>query len=88
MWAQSRPGEAIRVKPLSQWARGPTDILRPNATVQVCYTFTAVSYPSDAAHPRYAPAASEADFDLRKTANWYLNAITNDHVVPGCGATK
>jgi hypothetical protein len=27
----------------------------PNATVQVCYTFTAVSYPSDAAHPQIRP---------------------------------
>jgi hypothetical protein len=60
----------------------------PNATVQVCYTFTAVSYPSDAAHPQYSPAASEADFHVHKTDNWYLNAITNDHVVPGCGATN
>jgi hypothetical protein len=56
----------------------------PTVTVQVCYTYTAVSYPSDAAHPQYAPAASEADFHLHKTDNWYLNAITNDHVVPGC----
>jgi hypothetical protein len=60
----------------------------PNATVQVCYTFTAVSYPSDAAHPQYSPAASEADFHLHKTDNWYLNAITNDRAVSGCGATN
>jgi hypothetical protein len=60
----------------------------PNATLQVCYTYTAVSYPSDAAHPQYSPAASEADFHLHKTDNWYLNAITNDRVVPGCQAPQ
>lgn len=59
-----------------------------NATVRVCYTYTAVSYPSDVAHPQYAPAASEADFHLRKTDNWYLHSITNDHVVPGCPSSK
>jgi hypothetical protein len=59
-----------------------------DATVQVCYTYTAVSFPSDAAHPQYAPAASEADFHLHKTDNWYLDAITNDHVVPGCQAPQ
>jgi hypothetical protein len=60
----------------------------PNATLQVCYTFTAVSYASDAAHPQYSPAASEADFHLHKTDDWYLNAITNDRVVPGCQAPQ
>lgn len=56
----------------------------PDATIQVCYTYTAVSYPSDAAHPEYSPAASEADFHLHKTDNWYLHAITGVHTVPGC----
>jgi hypothetical protein len=65
-----------------------TELDPPNAAVQVCYTYTAVSYPTDAAHPQYASAASEADFHLRKTDNWYLDAITHDHVVPGCQAPR
>lgn len=65
-----------------------TALNSPTAALQACYTYTAVSYPSDIAHPQYAPAASEANFELHKTDNWYLRAITNDHVVPNCSAAK
>lgn len=60
----------------------------PGATLQVCYTFTALSYPTDWEHPKREPAASEATVELHKTDNWYLYSITNNHVVPGCQSSK
>lgn len=56
----------------------------PNATVQACYTFTARSY--QGTQPIETPSAEQATFELHKTDNWYLRAITDDHVVPSCHA--
>lgn len=59
----------------------------PTAVLQVCYSFTARSNPAGSQQPKLEPAASEATVELRKTDNWYLYSITNDHVVPGCPAS-
>ena len=58
------------------------------ATLQVCYTFTAdtrrtINDPTDT-----KPFASEATVELRKTDNWYLYALSDDHVVAGCSASS
>lgn len=66
------------------------------ATLQICYTYTA-STRRTINDPRIeTPAASEAtvelrkkyDPELRKKVDWYLSAITDDHVVPGCSASS
>ncbi|MBE5462043.1 hypothetical protein [Mycobacteroides abscessus] len=59
----------------------------PSAVLQVCYSFTARSNPAGSQQPKLEPATSEATVELRKTDNWYLYSITNDHVVPGCPAS-
>lgn len=58
----------------------------PTVTLQACYTFTALSY--QGRQPIRTPTAMESTFDLRKTDNWYLHSITNDHVVPVCPSSK
>lgn len=59
------------------------------ATLQVCYTYVSGSYGATINDPLIEkPAASEAAVELRKSDNWYLYAITNDHVVPGCSSSK
>ncbi|MGB0970765.1 MAG: hypothetical protein ACPGVG_07365 [Mycobacterium sp.] len=55
-----------------------------NATLQICYTYTA----SDRFGKNRVHAASEATVELRKTDTWYLHAITNDHVVPDCSGSS
>lgn len=56
----------------------------PKAIIQICYTYTADTRYSITDPPAPKPFASEATVELRKTDNWYLYSITNDHVVPGC----
>ncbi|QSM91963.1 hypothetical protein I3U44_24270 [Mycobacteroides abscessus subsp. bolletii] len=58
------------------------------ATLQMCYTYIANVYGAIGDPPAKNPGASEATVELRKADNWYLNAITNDHVVPGCRSNK
>jgi hypothetical protein len=58
----------------------------PTVALQVCYTFTALSYQGD--QPVHTPTTSAVHFELHKADNWYLTAITNDHVVPNCSAAK
>ncbi|MFA4083453.1 hypothetical protein ONA92_17290 [Mycobacteroides salmoniphilum] len=59
-----------------------------SVVIQACYTYTVGTYPNGNAQPSASvPSASEAAFELRKTDNWYLSAITNDHVVQGCPAS-
>lgn len=60
----------------------------PQAILQVCYTYTADTRYSISDAPDLKPFASEATVELRKTDNWYLYAISNDHVVPGCSSSK
>lgn len=58
------------------------------ATLQICYTYVSASYGATINDPLIKnPAASEATVELRKTDNWYLYSITDDHVVPGCSAS-
>ncbi|MBN7391523.1 Uncharacterised protein [Mycobacteroides abscessus subsp. bolletii] len=58
------------------------------ATLQICYTYVAGSYGATINDPLIEkPAASEATVELRKTDNWYLYSITDDHVVPECPAS-
>lgn len=58
------------------------------ATVNVCYTYTRSWY-VNIASTQHAPDASEATAQLINTnGTWYLHGITNDHVVPGCGAAN
>ncbi|WP_237082083.1 hypothetical protein [Mycobacteroides abscessus] len=59
----------------------------PSAVLQVCYSFTARSNPAGSQQPKLEPTTSEATVELRKTDNWYLYSITNDHVVQGCPAS-
>ncbi|MBN7353347.1 hypothetical protein D2E46_21335 [Mycobacteroides abscessus] len=56
----------------------------PSAVLRVCYTYTADTRRRLKDSPNPKPFASEATVELRKTDNWYLHSITNDHVVPGC----
>lgn len=51
-----------------------------SSTIQTCYTYTTAMW--DPTKP--PPMFSEATFELRKTDNWYVYSITNDHVVQGC----
>lgn len=60
----------------------------PSAVLQVCYTYAADTRRTIKDPPDLKPYASEATFELRKTDNWYLYAITNDHVVQGCPAAS
>lgn len=56
------------------------------ASLNVCYTYTHWWY-ENIADTQRAPGASEATVGLVNIDNtWYLHSITNDHVVPGCGA--
>lgn len=60
----------------------------PTATLEVCYTYTLATDSNDPPSTKRESAASEATVELRKTDNWYLYGITNDHVVPGCSSSK
>jgi hypothetical protein len=54
-----------------------------NATLDICYTYTAESYHGQ--QPVHTPAASPATVELHKTdATWYPHSITGNHVVPSC----
>lgn len=76
----------FRVGPLRLAHTTVTSIDATDATVVACYTYTSVphNHPADPG----AAAASEATFALHKTDDWYLHSITDDHVVPGCGAVN
>ena len=70
---------------------GPVDVQSSNdatATLNVCYTYNHTWY-TNADNISHAPGASEATVQLVNANNtWYLHGITNDHVVPSCGALK
>jgi hypothetical protein len=54
----------------------------------VCYTYNHVWY-VNVENTQHAPGASEATVELVDVNNtWYLRGITNDHVVPSCGASN
>ncbi|MFD6196701.1 hypothetical protein ACFWE3_08350 [Mycobacteriaceae bacterium NPDC060252] len=60
-----------------------------DATVLACYTydFTARSeYPHTNDHA--VPGASEVTFTLRKTNDWLVSDIANNHTVPDCQSSK
>jgi hypothetical protein len=76
-----RDGSGLRLADTRVAALNP-----PTAVLQVCYTFTALSYQGD--QPVRTPTTSAAHFELHKADNWYLNAITNDQVVPNCSAAE
>lgn len=59
----------------------------PSAVLHVCYTYTADTRRTLKDPPNLKPFASEATVELRKTDNWYLYSITDDHVVPDCPAS-
>lgn len=59
----------------------------PSALLHVCYTYTADTRRTLKDPPNLKPFASEATVELRKTDNWYLYSITDDHVVPECPAS-
>lgn len=66
-----------------------TDLKGSDATVLVCYTydFTARSeYPHT--NDRAVPGASEVTFTLRKTNDWLVSDIANNHTVPDCQSSK
>lgn len=71
-------------------ARASLISLSPSSAVlDVCYTYTADTFPdNDVKHPVPQPAASEVTVELNRTNNWYLRAISNDHVVPSCPSSK
>ncbi|MGH3953255.1 MAG: hypothetical protein ACRDTI_04320 [Mycobacterium sp.] len=56
-----------------------TAVNSPDAVLQVCYTYTLTNA---------QPGTSEATIELHKSDVWYLHAVTNDHVVPGCQNSK
>jgi len=58
------------------------------AAILACYTFVATELRLDDKLPTKTPAASEATFELHKTREWQLHAITNNHVVPDCTSTE
>ncbi|WP_457135483.1 hypothetical protein [Mycobacteroides abscessus] len=62
---------------------GMASELSDRSELNICYTYTASLW--DGTDSR--PAASQATIELRKTDNWYLYAITNDHAVQGCSAS-
>jgi hypothetical protein len=58
------------------------------ATLDVCYTYTHFWY-VNVQDMQHAPGASQATVQLVNVNNiWYLNDITNDHVVPSCPASN
>jgi hypothetical protein len=58
------------------------------AALNVCYTYTHFWY-VNADNTNHAPAASQITVQLANlNNNWYLHGITNDHVVPSCGASN
>ncbi|ULP45912.1 hypothetical protein [Mycolicibacter virginiensis] len=58
------------------------------AVLNVCYTYTHWWY-ENIADTQRAPGASEATLGLVNVDNtWYLHSISDDHVVPGCGAVN
>jgi len=58
------------------------------ATLNVCYTYTHSWY-VNISDTQHAPGASEATVELVDVNDtWYLHGITDDHVVPGCGASS
>ncbi|CPV57035.1 hypothetical protein [Mycobacteroides abscessus] len=66
-----------------------TELKGSDATVLACYTydFTARSeYPHTNDHA--VPGASEVTFTLRKTTDWLVSDIANNHTVPDCQPSK
>lgn len=59
-----------------------------SASVVACYTYTETFTPIGGEAPETRPGASEATFILRKTDNWYLSDIVNDHAVADCQSSK
>jgi hypothetical protein len=58
------------------------------ATLDVCYTYTHSWY-VNIENTQHAPGASQATVQLVNVNNtWYLNDITDDHVVPSCPTNK
>lgn len=54
------------------------------ATVNACYTYTD-RQEVNIGNSQQSPAASQATMTLANVdGTWYLRAITDDHVVPGC----
>ncbi|OHU30937.1 hypothetical protein BKG76_04325 [Mycobacteroides franklinii] len=77
-----RDGQGLRLADVALSA-----LNSPSAVLQVCYTYTADTRRTIKDPPDLKPFSSEATVELRKTDNWYLYAITNDHVVQGCPAS-
>jgi hypothetical protein len=58
------------------------------AALNVCYAYNHSWY-VNADNINHAPGASEANVQLvNVNNNWYLHGITDDHVVPSCGASN
>lgn len=58
------------------------------ATLDVCYTYTHSWY-VNIENTQHGPGASQATVQLVNVNNtWYLNDITDDHVVPSCPTNK
>lgn len=74
------PAVGLRLGSVAVTALNP-----PMATLKVCYTYSLVNQ-GRTTPPQ--PAASEITVELHKTDAWYLRSITDDHVVPGCGAVN
>jgi hypothetical protein len=73
------------VQGLQLGAAHVSDTTATTATVNACYTFTALTYTMESGFdPVRSPAAATADFALVYTDTWYLHSITNQHAVPGC----
>lgn len=58
------------------------------AALNVCYTYNHFWY-VNAENTEHAAAASQLTVQLvDMNNNWYLHGITDDHVVPSCGASN
>ena len=70
---------------------GTVDVQSVNdgaAAVNACYTYVH-SWSVKADNTTHAAAASQTSVQLAHVNNnWYLHGITNDHVVPSCGASS
>lgn len=70
---------------------GTVDVQSVNdgaAALNVCYTYNHFWYVT-ADNTNHAPAASQITIQLLNVNNnWYLHGISNDHVVPSCGASN
>lgn len=65
-----------------------TEVNGGKATVTACYSYAYAEF-VNIADKHTQGRTSQVEAELSNTSHgWYLHALTNDHVVPGCSSSK